>query len=81
MQPDDVRRWHLAQIDFKITVFLVRGTILMLAAGGIYRSVETVAYVAVAVFLMLFLFGMLVAAGSFVITPILLWKNPPQGTL
>jgi len=80
MQPDDVRRWYLAQVDFKITVFLVRATILMLAAGGIYRSVETVAYVAVAVLLMLFAFGLLVAAGVFTITPILLWINPPKGS-
>jgi len=80
MQPVDVRRWYLAQVDFKITVFLVRATILMLAAGGIYRSVETVAYVAVAVLLMLFAFGLLFVVGIFSIAPILLWIKPPKGS-
>jgi hypothetical protein len=80
MQPDDVRRWHLAQVHFKITVFLVRATILMLAAGGIYRSVETVAYVAVAVLLILCASGLLLAAGVFAISPILLWLKPPKGS-
>jgi hypothetical protein len=80
MQPDDVRRWHLAQVDFKITVFLVRATILMLAAGGIYRSVETVAYVAVAVLLLLGVSTLLVVVGGFAIAPILCWIKPPTGS-
>ena len=46
MQSKEVRRWHLAQIDFKIFLFLVRTTLLMLAAGGLHRSVETFAFVA-----------------------------------
>ena len=80
MQSEDVRRWHLAQVDFKITVFLVRATILMLAAAGIYRSVETVAYVAVIVLAMLCAYGLLFTAGIFAITPVLLWLKPPKGS-
>ncbi len=76
----DVRRWHLAQVDFKITLFLVRATILMLAAAGIYRSVETVAYVAVIVLAMLCAYGLLFTAGIFAITPVLLWLKPPKGS-
>jgi len=80
MQPDDVRRWHLAQVDFKITVFLVRATVLMLAAGGIYRSVETIVYIAIAVLLMLGASALLIVAGVFAIAPILLWIKPPRGS-
>jgi hypothetical protein len=58
----------------------VRATILMLAGGGIYRSVETVAYVAVAVLLILCASGLLLAAGVFAISPILLWLKPPKGS-
>ena len=47
MQSKEVRRWRLAQIDFRIFLFLVRTTVLMLAAGGLHRSVETFAFVAV----------------------------------
>ena len=46
MQSKAVRRWHLAQMDFRILLFLVRFTLLMLAAGGLHRSVETFVLVA-----------------------------------
>ena len=46
MQSQEVRRWHLAQVDFLILLFLVRSTLLMLAAGGLHRSVETIVFVA-----------------------------------
>ena len=41
MQPKEVRRWSLAQLDCKLCWFLVRATLLMLAAGGLHRSVDT----------------------------------------
>ena len=49
MQPIEVRRWRLAQVDFKLTMLLVRGAILMLGASGLYRSLETLIWVALAV--------------------------------
>jgi len=55
MQSVEVRRWGYAQTDFKISIFLVRFTILILAASGLSRSVDTVVYVmlsAVGVFLL-----------------------------
>ena len=45
MQSVEVRRWRFAQVDFKLSVFLVRISIVILAASGLYRSVETVLYV------------------------------------
>ena len=57
MQSKEVRRWRLAQIDFEISLFLVRTTLLMLAAGGLHRSVETFAFVAAG--------ALVIAFGSF----------------
>jgi len=45
MQCVEVRRWSFAQVDLKLSVYLVRITILVLAASGLSRSVETVFYV------------------------------------
>lgn len=49
MQPKEVRRWNLAQTDFRLFLFLVRTALLMLAAGGLHRSVDTFVFVAVGV--------------------------------
>ncbi|MDP3097084.1 MAG: hypothetical protein Q8M86_03980 [Syntrophales bacterium] len=59
MQSVEVRRWGYAQTDFKISIYLVRFTILILAASGLSRSVNTIIYVllaAVGVFLLFFIF-------------------------
>jgi len=48
MQSVEVRRWGYAQRDFEISFFLVRFTILVLAASGLSRSVETIVYVVLA---------------------------------
>jgi len=59
MQSVEVRRWGYARTDFKISFYLVRFTILILAASGLSRSVDTVIYVmlaAVGVFLLFFIF-------------------------
>ena len=61
MQSKEVRRWHLAQVDFKIFLFLVRTTLLMLAAAGLYRSIETFIFVAAGVIIVVF--GSLLAYG------------------
>ena len=45
MQPDEVRQRHHAQTDFRVTSFLVQATVLMLVAGDLNRSVDTVVYV------------------------------------
>lgn len=44
MQSVEIRRWRLAQADFKMSIFLVRVTIVFLSASGLNRSVETILY-------------------------------------
>ena len=59
MQSVEVRRWGYAQTDIKISIYLVQFTILILAASGLSRSVNTVIYVmlaAVGVSLLFFIF-------------------------
>lgn len=46
MQPKPVRRWSLAQLDYRITLYLVRFTLVVLTAGAIARTSEMVAYIA-----------------------------------
>ena len=48
MQSLEIRRWRLAQTDYLITLRLVQFTLLLLAGGSLYRSIETFAYVGLA---------------------------------
>lgn len=79
MQPDEVRRWRLAQADFKLSVFLVRATLVMLAAGGLNRSVETLAYVALAALILLGGSALLLFLGTLAVMPLLIFIRARQG--
>lgn len=79
MQPESVRRWSLAQADFKLTVFLVRAAALILGAGGLYRSVETVLAVALVVLTVLVGSLVLIAAGTLALTPLRIAIRARQG--
>lgn len=46
MQTDSVRRWPLAQLDYRITLYLVRFSLLALTASTIARTGEMVLYIA-----------------------------------
>lgn len=70
MQPIEVRRWSLAQVDFKITVFLVRLTALILGAGCLYRSLETVLVVALNFAVLLISSGVFIFAGMLALMPL-----------
>lgn len=72
MQPEPVRRWKLAQIDLRLTVFLVRATALSLGASGLYRSLETVLAVAVVALTLFALSIALWFGGIFVLTPLMI---------
>lgn len=45
MQSKPVRRWPLAQIDYRITLYLVRFALVVLTAGAIARTGEMVMYI------------------------------------
>lgn len=79
MQPVDVRRWELAQIDYWLTMFLFEISLLSLATGSLYRSVETISYVLLAVVILLILSAFLFLTGIFVFMPILVFIRSRQG--
>ena len=72
MQPEVVRRWHLAQIDCRIFLFLVRTTLLMLAAGGLHRSVDTFIFVAIGALTIVFGSFLAVFLGTMLLVPLIL---------
>ena len=80
MQREEVRRWNLAQMDLRICFHLVRATLLMLAAAGLHRSVDTVIYVAAGTFvlvlgslLLLFIGGMVIFS---LVSALKKWSGP-----
>ena len=70
MQPVEVRRWNLAQVDFKITVFLVRAAALILGAGVLFRSIEIIAIVVFSVLTLLVVTFLLIASGVLALAPL-----------
>lgn len=79
MQPKNVRRWRLARFDFNLSFNLVRGTLLMLAASGLNRSISTAAYIAIAVVVFLILSMFLEFIGTIALTPLLIFIRKRQG--
>jgi len=79
MQPIEVRRWHLAQSDFRLSVFLVQATLLMLAAGGLNRSVDTILYVAIGTLVLMVAAILLLFLGMRVLMPLRMHIRERQG--
>ncbi len=71
MQSKEVRRWPLAQVDFKIFLFLVRTTLLMLAAAGLSRSIDTFVFVAAGAIIVVFGSLLAYALGMFLLVPLI----------
>lgn len=75
MQSVETRRWGYAQLDFKLTINLVRAALVMLAVGVLRRSLSNIFYVLLAVGAGAIVF----MVGCFLITMvvmlILVWMN------
>ena len=79
MQPIEVRRWKLAQADYWITMILFEVSLSAIAAGSLYRSVETIAYVLIAAVVLLIGSALLFLIGLFVFMPIMVFIRGRQG--
>ena len=79
MQSLEVRRWSLAQTDYLITLRLVQATLLLLAAGSLYRSIETFAYVILAVIAVLAASLIALFVFMFVMMPVMMFIRARQG--
>jgi hypothetical protein len=81
MQPNEVRRWSLAQIDYKITLNLVRVSLLTIAAASASRSLETVIGVVVAALAFIFSYFVLVMALMLILMPLRMYIRSRQGRI
>lgn len=68
MQSPSVRRWNLAQADYRLGVYICTITLLILSASSISRSFEMVALTVTALVLGLIVFAILVPLSMFTIT-------------
>jgi hypothetical protein len=75
MQSVEVRRWRLAQSDLELSVFLVRGTLLVLAASGLDRSVDAVFYVLLAALGVLVGSALAIFLGMLALTRLLIYME------
>ncbi len=79
MQPNEIRRWNLAQIDYRITLNLVRISLLTIAAATASRSIETVVGVIVAALAFIFSYFALVSVLMLIIAPLIIYIRSRQG--
>lgn len=79
MQSVEVRRWRFAQADFKISIFLVRVTIVILTASGLNRSVETVLYVVLGALVVFIVSGATLFLVMMGLMPLLIYIRTRQG--
>jgi hypothetical protein len=79
MQPNEIRRWNLAQIDYKITLNLVRLSLLVIAAATAVRSIETVIGVTVAALALIIGYFVLVLILITVLMPLRMFIRSRQG--
>jgi len=81
MQSNEVRRWSLAQLDYKITLNIVRASLLALSVATASRSLETVVGVVVAAIVLIFLYFLLVLAFMFIFMPMMMYIRFRQGRI
>jgi hypothetical protein len=64
MQAVEVRRWKPAQLDFTLSLNIARITLLVLAASGFSRAIQTVVYVVIFMVCTLVFFAALLFVGT-----------------
>jgi hypothetical protein len=79
MLPRHVRRWPLAQFDFRIALLIVRFALLALAAGALNRSLWTIALVAGSIVLLTVVSSILSFLLMFITIPIRMWARSRAG--
>ena len=79
MQPLEVRRWSLARADYIITLRLVQSTLLLLATGSLYRSIEVFAYAVLGAIALLAASLILFLVLLFGMTPVMMFIRQRQG--
>ncbi len=73
MQNDSVRRWPLAQLDYRITLYITRFSLIALTASTIARTGEMVLFLAGTTLIAILGFFVLVSIMMFIIMPYRMW--------
>jgi hypothetical protein len=81
MMPRHIRRWPLAQLDFRMVLTIARFALLALAAGALDRSLWTVVIVASLIALLAVSSGILSILLMFVTMPVRMWARSRAGRL
>lgn len=79
MQPVGVRRATLAQVDYIITIYIVRLTVVALAASLVTRSWMSILYILIAVLGALILFFVVSFVLLFILMPVRMWLRSLSG--
>jgi hypothetical protein len=79
MQSQDIREWSLARSDFMLSVWLLRGSILLLAASQVERSPNALVFVIVGIIVFLTLAYMLQRFGTLALMPIMIHIREKEG--
>ena len=79
MQTNETRRWNLAQIDYNVTLNLLRLSLLALAASSVSRSFETVAGIALVTLALFFSYFLLVFVATMIFMPIRMFIRSLSG--
>jgi hypothetical protein len=79
MMPRNVRRWRLAQLDFRLVSVVMRFALLAVAAGALNRSLRTVILLLVGLLGLAMISGFLFIILMFVTTPVRMWARSRAG--
>jgi hypothetical protein len=78
MQPKNVRRWRLAQFDFKLSLNLVRVSFLMLAVSGLNRSFSNAVFIATCIVFFISASSILEVIGTYILAPLFIFFRKRQ---
>jgi hypothetical protein len=78
MQTKEVRQWHLAQTDFRLLELLIGATLLMIAASGLNRSIDTAVYVAIGIPTLVLAFFLLFLLVAPIMLLLIMRIKPPR---
>lgn len=81
MQSKEVRRWELAQFDYKITLNLIRISFLALAVTVFSRSIESVVTAIILAVLLILGYLILVWLLMYIMMPLRMWVRLRQGKI
>lgn len=79
MQNKEIRRWHLAHFDYKLTLNIVRGSLLMLAASVLSRSLYTAGFIIIIAVILIVIGVLFVGIGTIALTPLSMFIRKKQG--